>query len=104
MVYANNEYRQIGYEEGKIPPYLLTKPESLVESNISKVQGTIVFDNNEGLDVLLLMPDRDGTGPRGGGRRDGSGGGKGNQGSGSGGNRGSSGQGSKTGGRKGGCK
>lgn len=54
-----------------------------------------------GLDILL-MPGKDGTGPRGNGPRDGSGGGKGNQG-GRGGNRGSGGQGPKKGGKKGGC-
>lgn len=55
-----------------------------------------------GLDILL-MPGKDGTGPRGNGPRDGSGGGKGNQGGGRGGNRGNGGQGPKKGGRKGGC-
>ncbi|NQU78734.1 hypothetical protein HQ545_03105 [Candidatus Woesearchaeota archaeon] len=57
-----------------------------------------------GIDALFLMPDKDGTGPRGKGKQDGSGSGKGNQGKGRGGNKGGKGQGPKTGGEKGGCK
>lgn len=66
------------------------------------------FSENTGepaacIDTLVLMPNKDGTGPKGGGKQDGSGGGKGNQGRGSGQNKGDRGQGPKTGGKKGGC-
>ena len=67
-------------------------------------EDTTSFEDAFGLDRLILMPNQDGTGPRGGGKQDGSGNGnQENQGNRNGGNQGSSGQGSKSGGRKGNC-
>ena len=124
------EYKQEGYQCGEIQDYLPNLGH-LVEGyhKILDAQGTNYQGNEtsayllmlgyvmgrldaqdthgngiEGIDALL-MPNKDGTGPRGGGRQDGSGGGnQGNQGSGGGGNRTDKGQGSKTGGGKGDCK
>lgn len=94
------EYEPKKYQN--TPLYVLNTPENIMETKI--VQGATLFNSIQGLEKILFMPNRDGTGPRGGGKRDGSGGGTGNQGSGGGGNRGTGGAGPKKGGQKGGCK
>ena len=82
-----------------IPMYVSKK----LISQSSYPSDTIPFEDAFGIERLVLMPNGDGTGPRGGGPKDGRGDGIGNQGKGNGGNRGNSGQGPKEGGRNGNC-
>jgi hypothetical protein len=106
MEYTNrNAEKQIENYVEIILPYRLSKEtDYLAMDRLTLSLGEQVMNKSVGLDALLFMPNKDGTGPKGGGKQDGSGGGKGNQGSGRGRNRGGKGQGSKKGGKKGGCK
>ena len=90
---------------GGLPPYMLRKTDySRADMPILGIGDQVADGKIGGLDTLLLMPNKEGTGPRGKGKNAGTGGGKGNQGSGGGTNKGSSGQGPKSGGKKGSCQ
>ena len=86
-----------------ILPHLYGNPEMNEEYGRNHPVEIVIPDEISGIESLTLLPDKDGTGPKGKGNQDGSGGGKGNQGQGGGGNKGGSGQGTKKGGGKGSC-
>ena len=99
-----SEYKPTSKGISSIPIYALQKMELKEYIPQFSSADTMSFEDSFGIERLVLMPNHDGTGPRGGGKQDGSGNGnKGNQGTRNGGNQGSSGQGSKEGGRKGNC-
>ena len=84
-------------------PNIPKKPYSPIRSRQYLSSMVPVEEDTQSIDTLVLMPNKDGTGPKGKGNQDGSGGGSGNQGQGQGKNKNNGGNGQKTGGKKGDC-